>query len=255
MDQLGSALSNAVVAYNQAVGSLESRVLVSARRLNQLGVVDADLDPPGLVEETTRALSAPELSAALGNLMRCRTTARPPDNNRVASASEPSSPAVNPPPRLNMLARIGNLEYDRVLFFSDAIFAIAITLLVLDIKVPVGGVSAATLHRELSSMVSFGISFVVIGLFWIGHHWLSRYIIAFDRGLIAINLLFLGTIAFLPYPTRLLSTGQSSPTTAAVVFYAAWIATAAWPSPRSGYTRAGSRGFWYLEPHPRYAAT
>jgi DNA recombination protein RmuC len=39
-------------------------VLVSARRLNQLGVVDADLDPPALVEVTTRALSAPELTAA-----------------------------------------------------------------------------------------------------------------------------------------------------------------------------------------------
>ncbi len=128
-----------------------------------------------------------------------------------------------------MLARLGNLEYDRVLFFSDAIFAIAITLLVLDIKVPAGGVSAVTLHRELPSMVSFGISFVVIGVFWIGHHSLSRYIAAFDRPLIGINLLFLGIIAFLPYPTRLLSagpTGQNSPTTAAVVFYAAWIAAA-----------------------------
>ncbi len=125
-----------------------------------------------------------------------------------------------------MLARTGNLEYDRILFFSDAIFAIAITLLVLDIKVPAHGVSAATLHDELPSMVSFAISFVVIGLFWIGHHSLSRYIAAFDRPLIGINLAFLGTIAFLPYPTRLLSTGPHSPTTAAVVFYAAWIATA-----------------------------
>jgi uncharacterized membrane protein len=125
-----------------------------------------------------------------------------------------------------MLARVGNLAYDRVLFFSDAIFAIAITLLVLDIKVPGGEVSAAKLHGELSSMVSFGISFVVIGLFWIGHHSVSRYIAAFDRPLIGINLLFLGTIAFLPYPTRLLSAGRDSPTTAAVVFYAAWIAAA-----------------------------
>lgn len=125
-----------------------------------------------------------------------------------------------------MLARVGNLAYDRVLFFSDAIFAIAITLLVLDIKIPADGVSAATLHDELSSMVSFGISFVVIGLFWIGHHSLSRYIAAFDRPLIGINLAFLGIIAFLPYPTRLLSTGQNSPSTAAVVFYAAWIAAA-----------------------------
>jgi DNA recombination protein RmuC len=64
VDKVGKALTNAVTAYNQAVGGLESTVLVSARRLNQLGVVDADLDPPALVEATTRALSAPELAAA-----------------------------------------------------------------------------------------------------------------------------------------------------------------------------------------------
>ncbi len=61
VDRLGRALTNAVSTYNQTVGSLESRVLVSARRLNQLGLVEAELDPPKPVEETTRALSAPEL--------------------------------------------------------------------------------------------------------------------------------------------------------------------------------------------------
>jgi len=66
VDRLGRALTNAVSTYNQAVGSLESRVLVSARRLNQLGVVDGELETPGLIEETTRALSAPELAAESG---------------------------------------------------------------------------------------------------------------------------------------------------------------------------------------------
>jgi DNA recombination protein RmuC len=66
MDHVGRALTNAVSTYNKAVGSLESRVLVSARRLNQLGVVDAELEAPLLVEETTRALSAPELVAGVG---------------------------------------------------------------------------------------------------------------------------------------------------------------------------------------------
>ncbi len=144
----------------------------------------------------------------------------------MSSDNDRSAPPAGPPSsRWSLLARSGNLEYDRVLFFSDAIFAIAITLLVLDIKVP-ASVSAATIGHEVPSMVSFGISFVVIGLFWIGHHSLSRYIAAFDRFLIGINLLFLGTIAFLPYPTRLLSAGPDSPTTAAVVLYAAWIAAA-----------------------------
>src|SRR6266487_4629787 len=63
MDRLGKALSNAVITYNQTVGSLESKVLVSARRFSQLGLVDARLETPGLVEETSRALSAPELTA------------------------------------------------------------------------------------------------------------------------------------------------------------------------------------------------
>jgi DNA recombination protein RmuC len=62
VDKVGKALTSAVAAYNQTVSALETKVLVSARRLNQLGVVDADLDPPALVEATTRALSAPELA-------------------------------------------------------------------------------------------------------------------------------------------------------------------------------------------------
>jgi DNA recombination protein RmuC len=63
VDRLGRALTSAVKAYNQTVGSLEGRVLVSARRLRELGMVDAELPSPGLVEESTRALSAPELIA------------------------------------------------------------------------------------------------------------------------------------------------------------------------------------------------
>jgi DNA recombination protein RmuC len=64
MNQVGRALTKAVSTYNQAVGSLEGRVLVSARKLNELGVVDSELVAPAVVEETTRALSAPELATA-----------------------------------------------------------------------------------------------------------------------------------------------------------------------------------------------
>ena len=63
VDRLGHELTKAVSAYNQTVGSLESRVLVSARKLNDLGVVSSDLAPLTPVEETARALSAPELVA------------------------------------------------------------------------------------------------------------------------------------------------------------------------------------------------
>lgn len=62
VDKLGRTLSRAVAAYNQTVGALESRVLVSARRLSQLGVVEAELAAPAPVEDVTRGLSAPELT-------------------------------------------------------------------------------------------------------------------------------------------------------------------------------------------------
>jgi len=64
VDRLGRSLTSAVGAYNQAVGSLESRVLVSARRLAELGMVDAELPAPGVITDTARPLSAPELVAA-----------------------------------------------------------------------------------------------------------------------------------------------------------------------------------------------
>ena len=65
MERVGKALTSAVTAYNQTVGSLESRVLVSARRLAQLGLVTDSQEAPRIVEEPTRLLSAPELTAAV----------------------------------------------------------------------------------------------------------------------------------------------------------------------------------------------
>jgi DNA recombination protein RmuC len=65
VDKLGRSLTASVVAYNQAVGSLESRVLVTARRLSDLGVVAGDLPTPPSAQETTRPLAAPELVTGL----------------------------------------------------------------------------------------------------------------------------------------------------------------------------------------------
>jgi DNA recombination protein RmuC len=66
VDGLGKALGNAVSTYNKTIGSLESKVLVTARKLNQLGVVEAELKPPAAVEDTIRALSAPDLITEAG---------------------------------------------------------------------------------------------------------------------------------------------------------------------------------------------
>jgi uncharacterized membrane protein len=154
-----------------------------------------------------------------------------------AGAADPPAGATDPPlgedgaaqrgrRALNPLAVAGHLEYDRVLFFSDAVFAIAITLLVVDIRVPEVVVNAGhQLYESRSKMLSFAISFLVIGLFWIGHHRLFRFITALDRPLIFLNLLFLGTIAFLPYPTALLFAGNTREP-AAPAFYATCVAGA-----------------------------
>jgi uncharacterized membrane protein len=126
--------------------------------------------------------------------------------------------------RWRVLARAGEIEYDRVLFFSDAVFAIAITLLIVDLRVPdIPHVQSGQLLRHAIPQIGgFAYSFAAIGLFWLAHHGLFRHIKGLDRRLVLLNLLFLGTIAFVPYPTALLSAaGDQVPAT---VFYAASLA-------------------------------
>jgi uncharacterized membrane protein len=150
----------------------------------------------------------------------------------MTDGSEPPAGEDRPPQRaraaLFPLCRAGNLEYDRVLFFSDAVFAIAITLLAVDIRVPNVPIinSGQVLRAAGPRIFGFAISFVVIGLCWLSHHTMFRHITALDRALILLNLLFLDAVAFLPYPTALLSaaTTHQAPAT---VFYASVVAAAA----------------------------
>ncbi len=95
-------------------------------------------------------------------------------------------------------------------FFIDAIFAIAITLLVIEIRLPAMGIeSSDALSRALEGLVpkflGFVISFFVIGRFWIGHHRVIGHLRTCDDGLVWRNLLFLLTIAFMPFPTAVIS--------------------------------------------------
>jgi uncharacterized membrane protein len=100
------------------------------------------------------------------------------------------------------------MELERIIYFSDAVFAIAITLLVLEIWVP-NGLWPTELTAALGEMwprfVSYLISFSVVGRYWRAHHRTFRYIRAYDRWLISLNLLFLMCVAFLPFPSSLLS--------------------------------------------------
>jgi uncharacterized membrane protein len=100
-------------------------------------------------------------------------------------------------------------ELERPVFFSDAVFAIAITLLALEIQVPqvAADSAAALLPSALLSLwpkfFSFLISFWVVGNYWPAHHRTFHYIGGYDRGLLLINLLFLMWIVLLPFSSSL----------------------------------------------------
>jgi uncharacterized membrane protein len=95
----------------------------------------------------------------------------------------------------------------RVEAFSDGVLAIAITLLVLEIRVP-DVPKDSTLAHELLSLwpkyAVFAVSFVTIGIMWINHHALFQGVARVDRALLFINLLLLLSISFVPFPTAVL---------------------------------------------------
>jgi uncharacterized membrane protein len=100
-------------------------------------------------------------------------------------------------------------SYDasRLLALSDGVFAIALTLLVLSLRAP-DDVTDATLDQALRDLrpelFAYGLTVVVIGAFWIGHHQLFAHIERVDGRLMWLNVLYLGLVALLPFPTDLL---------------------------------------------------
>jgi uncharacterized membrane protein len=115
---------------------------------------------------------------------------------------------------------------DRLEIFSDAVIAIAITLLVLDIKVPTAktGQLVHDLGQIWPSYVAYALSFAVIGIMWVSHHSMFERIQHVDRGLLFYNLWLLLGIGFLPFPTALLAEyarqGGSNSHAAAAVYSA-----------------------------------
>ena len=114
---------------------------------------------------------------------------------------------------------------DRVVNFSDAVFAIAITLLVLNLKVPhltgrnIDHRLVDALGHDAGLLAGFVISFFVIARYWMSHHRLSILLRRVDTPFIVLNLLFLAFIVFVPFPTEVI--GVYGGTTTAAVFYAA----------------------------------
>ncbi|MCX4744445.1 TMEM175 family protein [Kitasatospora sp. NBC_01287] len=107
----------------------------------------------------------------------------------------------------------------RVEAFSDGVFAIAITLLVLDIDVPEARSAQGLWHAlgaEWPSYCAYLVSFLVIGVMWVNHHTVFSYIARVDRTLVFLNLLLLLVVAVLPFPTALLAQNLRRPEAAHV---------------------------------------
>ena len=122
----------------------------------------------------------------------------------------------------------GRVGTGRIEAFSDGVFAIAITLLTLELKLPPlpGNQPPADLPQFVLGLwpefVSFVTSFLVLGLFWVVHHRLFRLIVRSDFTLLWLNLLLLMCIAFLPFPTELMA--EYPQHQFSIVFYASSMA-------------------------------
>jgi uncharacterized membrane protein len=98
------------------------------------------------------------------------------------------------------------VDTTRLEAFSDGVFAIAITLLVLAIAVPPAGSRlGAELLALWPSYLAYAASFLVIGAIWINHHAMFRHIVRTNAGLLLLNLFQLMAVAFLPFPTAVLA--------------------------------------------------
>jgi uncharacterized membrane protein len=112
----------------------------------------------------------------------------------------------------------------RIEAFSDGVFAIAITLLVIEIRPPEHTDQLAHALGELwPSYLAYVVSFLLIGLVWANHHTMFRHIVRADRPLLFFNVLLLMAVAFLPFPTAVLAHAfrDGADEKVAVVFYGA----------------------------------
>ena len=129
-------------------------------------------------------------------------------------------------------ATAGQFSSARLEAFSDGVFAIAITLLVLDLAVPArhdlaGRSLARALGAEWPSYFAYLVSFGVIGIIWVNHHVLCALIKQADRVVLFANLFLLLTVSVIPFPTRLLAeylTARGDSHVAAAIYSASMLA-------------------------------
>jgi uncharacterized membrane protein len=109
-------------------------------------------------------------------------------------------------------------EFGRIAFFTDAVFAIALTLLVLDLRLPrMSGNpnDSASILNALGDLtpkfVSFGVAFALLAKYWMANHRFFARIGRFDKRYLTICMCYLATVAFLPFPTSLIGEYESNP--------------------------------------------
>jgi uncharacterized membrane protein len=116
-------------------------------------------------------------------------------------------------------------DNQRLTAMSDGVFSIVITLMVLSIRIP--DIAADRVVQELSQqlmkmlpdLVTLIISFIILGIYWIGHNNVFTHIIRHDRSLLWLNIFFLMSVATIPYPTTLIVRYGQAQTS--VIIYAA----------------------------------
>jgi uncharacterized membrane protein len=138
-------------------------------------------------------------------------------------------------PRVSIGGGSADNDTGRIEAFSDGVFAIAITLLVIEIGVPHVGDAGTTLFGALieqwpSYLGYDAISFLQIGVIWANHHNRFRFIARSDHLLLFLNILFLMCVAFIPFPTAVLAEylqGTDAERTMAGAVYAGTLAVTA----------------------------
>jgi uncharacterized membrane protein len=122
---------------------------------------------------------------------------------------------------------------ERLILFSDAVFAIAVTLLALDLRLPLrpGGYDDASLVAALRdlgpALLAYALSFFVIAMFWMGHLRTMRLVVRIDTTFVALNFVFLALVALVPFPTSIVANdGQLASATILYAVFGASVALA-----------------------------
>jgi uncharacterized membrane protein len=132
------------------------------------------------------------------------------------------------------------VDTGRVEAFSDGVFAIAITLLILAVGIE-QAIAKGELEQQLRHLwpayIAYAVSFLTIGIMWVNHHQVFRHFARVDRPLLLLNILLLMCVSFTPFPTRVVAEHSQNPadrkaaallyggtmTLTAICFFSVWI--------------------------------